>query len=253
MRCRRPHSLSVAGLIAAIGLGGCAMPPGRSRLGGDVSAQHGRRKEEVVTTFQTQRDRAQLEAARSRWLAGDGPGCRKDLEALLARNPNYAEAQLLFQQVEAAEPAQPSRMSESGQRHLTAGELALAEADLAGAEEHLRAAVQTDPRDPRIPIRAASIALREGQPALAVRILQPAAERLPSDAGLLRNLGAAYYRLGDYRSSQLVLQQALSLDKSSSLTYFLLGCTLDKLGQATPAAECFAAAKRTGPLPAAVR
>ena len=52
-------------------------------------------------------------------------------------------------------------------------------------------------------------------------------------------LGAAYYRSGDYQSSQVALQQALSLDKSSALAYLLMGCTLAKLGQQQAADDHF--------------
>lgn len=94
------------------------------------------------------------------------------------------------------------------------------------------AAMSARPDSPQIPTSAAVAALRCNQPALAVELLQAAKRRFPDSMAVHRVLGAAYYRLGDYRSSQVALQQALSLDKSSALTYFLMGCTLAKLGQA---------------------
>ncbi len=60
-------------------------------------------------------------------------------------------------------------------------------------------------------------------------------------------LGAAYYRTGDYKSSQVALQQALSLDKSSALSYLLMGCTLAKLGQNEVGGSPLPAGPHAGP------
>jgi Flp pilus assembly protein TadD len=87
------------------------------------------------------------------------------------------------------------------------------------------------PHDAQIVIRAAVLSLRSNQAKLAVRILSDGARQFPADATILRNLGVAHFRLGDYHASQVALQQAIALDKSSALSYFLLGCTLAKLGQ----------------------
>jgi Flp pilus assembly protein TadD len=87
------------------------------------------------------------------------------------------------------------------------------------------------PHDAQIAIGAAVLSLRSNQPKLAVRILSGAAQQFPGNAAILRNLGVAHFRLGDYHASQVALQQAITLDKSSALSYFLLGCTLAKLGQ----------------------
>jgi Flp pilus assembly protein TadD len=101
-----------------------------------------------------------------------------------------------------------------------------------------------NPHDPQIPIAAAVSALRRNQPDVAVALLEPSLKRFAESAALRRILGAAYYRLGDYESSQVVLQQALSLDKSSALSYFLMGCTLAKLGQTAAAETHFRQARR---------
>ncbi|MBN1396020.1 MAG: tetratricopeptide repeat protein [Pirellulales bacterium] len=116
------------------------------------------------------------------------------------------------------------------------GQAALAEGSEESARDYFRQAVAAKPDDPRVPISAAVAALRANRPALAVELLAPAAERFPDSASVHRALGAAYYRSGDYKSSQVVLRKALSLDKSNPLSYLLLGCTLAKLGQ-TEAAE----------------
>lgn len=109
------------------------------------------------------------------------------------------------------------------------------------------------PDDPQIPISAAVSSLRHNQPEVAVELLEPAVAAFPDSAALQRILGTAYYRRGDYKSSQLALQQALSLDKSSALSYFLLGCTLVKLGQSEAAETCFRQARVIDPRYAARR
>ena len=111
------------------------------------------------------------------------------------------------------------------------GRAALAERSVQTAAMCFRKASSMQPDNPQIRISAAVAALQHNQPALAVELLHEAENRFSDSVALYRILGAAYYRLGDYQSSQVTLQQALSLDKSSALTYFLMGCTLAKLGQ----------------------
>lgn len=118
---------------------------------------------------------------------------------------------------------------------LHVGQAALAEGAVEAAREYFRQAVAARPDDPQVPISAAVAALRANRPELAVELLAPAAERFPKSAAVHRALGAAYYRGGDYKSSQLALRKALSLDKSNALSYLLMGYTLAKLGQDTAA------------------
>jgi uncharacterized protein HemY len=91
------------------------------------------------------------------------------------------------------------------------------------------------------------MALRHNRPHVAVTIAREALDRHPQSAALYRLLGTAYYRSGEYGSSQVALRQALLLDKSSALAYLLMGCTLAKLGQAEQAETCFAQARRFDP------
>jgi tetratricopeptide (TPR) repeat protein len=111
------------------------------------------------------------------------------------------------------------------------GRAALAEGSLETARAYFQEAAAISPDNPQIPISAAVTALRYRQPALAIELLAPVRECPSASARVHRILGVAYYRLGDYRSSQVAIQQALSLDKLSALSYFLMGCTLAKLGQ----------------------
>jgi len=130
---------------------------------------------------------------------------------------------------------------------LERGHAALGEGASEKAAACFRKAASIRPNEPRIPISAAVSALQTNQPELAVELLDEAKERFTDSARILRILGTAHYRLGDFESSQVALQQALSLDKSSGLTYFLLGCTLAKLGQSDLAEEHFRQARALDP------
>lgn len=93
-------------------------------------------------------------------------------------------------------------------------------------------------------LRQAIQALKESQPAQAVLIVEQALETQSATGALFRVLGAAHYRLGDYASAQEALAESLSLDKAHPLTYFLMGCTLSKLGQPQAADDHFRQAHR---------
>jgi len=108
-------------------------------------------------------------------------------------------------------------------------------------------AIRTEPDNPRIGISAAVESLRANEPELAIELLGPLAERFPDSVRLRQVLGTAFYRAGHYGSSQVALQQALSLDKSSALTYFLMGCTLATLGQQESAAAHLRQARTLDP------
>ncbi|MBN1591341.1 MAG: tetratricopeptide repeat protein [Pirellulales bacterium] len=127
------------------------------------------------------------------------------------------------------------------------GEKALAKGDFDRALAGFRQAAFLERNNPQIPTAAAIAALREGCPEVAATVAQEALVAFPHWIPLLRTLGTAYYRQGDYESSQLVLHQALSLDKSDALSYFLLGCTQLKLKRFEAARACFADAQRLDP------
>jgi Tfp pilus assembly protein PilF len=91
------------------------------------------------------------------------------------------------------------------------------------------------------------LSLRHNQPELAIRILEEAKSRFPQNAAIPRSLGAAYYRSGDFKAAQTVLNQAIALDKSCALSYLLMGCTLSKLGQSAAAEEHFRQAQLLDP------
>jgi len=145
---------------------------------------------------------------------------------------------------------------EGGARHaftapaaalLRQGEEALAAGDPARGLAQFRQAAACEPNNPHIPTTAAIAALRQNRPDVAIVVAQEASAVFPRWTPLLRTLGTAHYRQGDCQSSQLVLQQALSLDKSDALAYFLLGCTHAKLQRPRDAEACFAEARRLNP------
>jgi tetratricopeptide (TPR) repeat protein len=110
-----------------------------------------------------------------------------------------------------------------------------------------REAAASRPHDPQIPISAAVAALRQNHPEVAVELLDVAASRFPKSAAVYRALGAACYRRTDYRAAQSALKQALLLDKGNPLSYFLMGCTLVKLGEQPAAEEFFRQARLLDP------
>lgn len=130
---------------------------------------------------------------------------------------------------------------------LEQGSQALAQGNTPMGMACFQRAIADQPDDPQIPIAAAIAALRENHPEVAIDLLEPAARQFPRSAALQRILGTAYYRRGDCRSSQVALQQALSLDKSNALSYFLLGCTQVKLGETEAAERCFRQAQLLDP------
>ena len=79
-------------------------------------------------------------------------------------------------------------------------------------------------------LQPAITAIAAGQPQQAVQLLLPVVIKVPDDPAVHRTLGLAYYRLGDFPAAEASLRQALSLDNHNPLSYFLLGCTLSRLG-----------------------
>jgi tetratricopeptide (TPR) repeat protein len=140
----------------------------------------------------------------------------------------------------ASERPEVERAFDDAERQLIAG-------DIPAARDALARAVSFESDKPRLPIRAAVLALRHQQPQLAVFVLRPLADRFVDSAAFQRTLGTACYRAGDYPSAQSALEQALSLDKSSALAYLLMGCTLEKLGHLEAARTHLEQARRLDP------
>jgi tetratricopeptide (TPR) repeat protein len=136
---------------------------------------------------------------------------------------------------------------------LRKGQAALAAGSPQAAMDWFRQAVAARPASPEAPLSAAAAALKANRPEMAVELLAAAAKQFPTSVAIHRMLGVAYYRSGDYQSSQVALQQALLLDKSSAISYLLMGCTLAKLGQQQAAESNFRQASALDPRYTVVR
>ncbi len=116
-------------------------------------------------------------------------------------------------------------------------EAALSEADAAAVRAAVDDLEALAPNNPQNRLKAAVIALRHEKAELAAEIATAATVRFPKSAEAFRILGTAKYRLRSYPAAQSALGTALSLDNSSGLSYFLMGCTLNKLGKPETAAS----------------
>jgi tetratricopeptide (TPR) repeat protein len=130
----------------------------------------------------------------------------------------------------------------------------VAEADVAKATDvPTSTTVSLIADDAQTALRAAAQALEQNQPERAIQFLNAAIGRTPDSAALYRALGAAYYRQREYVKAQVALEKAVSLDKSSALSYFLLSDTLDKLGRSEEAQRHWQRAAALDPKFAALR
>ncbi len=109
-----------------------------------------------------------------------------------------------------------------------------------------REAIEARPEDPAAAVAAACAALEHNRPELAIELLGP--------TGVWRNsipvsqtLATAHYRRGEYEAARDVLQQAQASEPSNSLTHYLLGCTLIKLGERDAAESHLREAERLKP------
>ena len=112
---------------------------------------------------------------------------------------------------------------------------------------HWEAAIQSEPDNQHIPIASCVYLIRLGRFKGAAILAETALHRFKASPSLLRILGTAQLLGGDFYQSQVACQQALSLDNSSALSYFLLGCTLLQLGQPDQAHWHFQQAQRLDP------
>ena len=247
----------------------------------DIAETRRLRADEATQHFETGRDFAQWQDAAARWARGDAEGCEEELRRLLVRSPKHRDAQLFLAEVCMADGREKEALEharsvldanpQDARANRTMGRLrdtaSVGSADTSDqngndgsparviAASHKRSTQEelpkktspTDPNDPQIPISAATAALRNNRPALALELLTTAQRQFPDSAAVYRILGVAHYRMGSYESSQVALQQALSLDNSAAVTYFLLGCTQAKLGQLESADANFRQARAIDP------
>ena len=136
---------------------------------------------------------------------------------------------------------------QSAAKLLKMGQRALSEGNPATARAYFHKAMVVNPDDPQIPAQAAVAALGSNDPNSAIDVLEKALQAFPKSASLHRILAAAHYRRGDFRSSQVAAQQALSLDNANALSYFLVGSALSRLGQPEAAEKHLRQARRLDP------
>jgi tetratricopeptide (TPR) repeat protein len=120
------HAVStILMLTLAVGCAGIPLP--KTITEGDVTPQLKKRNEKFTKQFDEQREFAEYEAAKTRWVQQRDPkGCREALEKLLARKPQHREARLLI------------------------AELLLSENDLQAAYQHAKAALDAYPNDAQV-------------------------------------------------------------------------------------------------------
>ncbi len=95
--------------------------------------------------------------------------------------------------------------------------------------------------------------LQCNQSELALHLLESAIERQTESSAVYRVVAMAYYRTGDYEASRRSLQFSLSLDKSSALSYFILGATFSKLGMSERAERSYRRSAEIDPRYSALR
>jgi tetratricopeptide (TPR) repeat protein len=141
-------------LVLAAGCAGIQLP--RTITEGDVTPQRKKRNEECVRQFDQQRDFAEFEAAKARWVQQrDLKGCREALEKLLARRPQHRDARLLMV------------------------ELLLAAEDPPGAYRQAKAALDAHPNDAEVQYTMALALDAQGKTADALAYYERATKMDP--------------------------------------------------------------------------
>jgi predicted Zn-dependent protease len=123
----------------------------------------------------------------------------------------------------------------------------LEQAEEEGALTAIQEACAREPQNSALPLAAAVFLLRSEKANAAIVLLEAAANRQPRTPAMLRALGAAYLQAGDLSAAQVVLQQAISLDSSDALAYFLVGQVLHLQGRTVDADAAMSAAAQLDP------
>jgi len=123
----------------------------------------------------------------------------------------------------------------------------LSAGDSEGAMRQFRAAIAARPEDPAAAVAAACVALEHNRPELAIELLGQTTGTWRNSTAVCQTLATAYYRRGEYEAARAILQHALTLDCSSALTHYLMGCTLIKLGERDGAESHLREAERLKP------
>lgn len=144
----------------------------------------------------------------------------------------------------AADDARLADLPEAAKKLLAKGDAALSADAVDSAHRFFRQAQQAARQEPQVAISAAVMAMRHDELELAAEVAGDGLKAFPRSAGLYRVLGTVRYRLGDYPAARQALEEAIALDNSQALSYFLMGSTLLKLGQPEAAERHFQQARR---------
>lgn len=118
---------------------------------------------------------------------------------------------------------------------------------VAGAAGAGQRAAEPAAEDLRAVVAAAVEALKRNRPEEAIALIEPVLPEHPQSAALYRTLGMARFRQTDYAGALTALERSVELDKTHALSYFLMGCTLQKLGQPEAAETRFRQAQAIDP------
>jgi tetratricopeptide (TPR) repeat protein len=141
----------------------------------------------------------------------------------------------------------PAQSDTGARSPLDVSREALASGQLDTARDQLKRYVQDQQTDQVNAVSAALLPLRHEQPALALEVATAVVHRFGASGELMRVIGTAHYRRGDYESSQTAFQQSLSLDSANPLTYLLMSFTLEKLGDRQAAEQFFQRGRQLDP------
>jgi Tfp pilus assembly protein PilF len=122
----------------------------------------------------------------------------------------------------------------------------IAVGNAAAARRLVDEAGQCEPQNPHIRHSAALAALSANQNDLAAELLMDP-EYPISSASSYRLLGVAHYRRSDFTAAKTALGQAIVLDNSDALAYFLMGHTLRRMGDEQAADEHFERSRQLDP------
>ncbi len=139
----------------------------------------------------------------------------------LAAAGQLEEALDVTKEAAALSPDDPKVRLTMGHIYLQMGKQQEAEASFRAAAAHTS--------NPRMPIVAAQLLVKAGQPAKAVEFLEPLRESHPDSADALVNLGVAYLRLGRLQDAHETLLDAERLDETRFETYINLATCLTRM------------------------
>ena len=244
----------------ACALIGCVGVAKREPAIGDVKVEREARKEAITRDYEKRRAAAEISAARLRIEHGDISTASEILESLLSREPSHREALLLLAELRIirGDTAQAEHLlrqvlrehPDDAEALLTLNTLIAAVAESSGNNRSIPAGLSDEADSEGLlgevesDLAAAVAMMREGNVRTAISILTNCAKRCPAHPKVLPTLATAHLQVGDIEAAQVVLRQAVSLDNTDALSYFLLGHVLAKKGDHNGSSKSFQTAAR---------